>query len=161
MSYRWAALVLVLALCAMTPKNAAGQTQPQSSRGHSVKVGSKNPFNPDIHITILVPDSTTVNNRCVGDNGKHVVSARILNIFGQAVVVPQLFARGGDFTAIDQSLRGAAITNLSLSCGTYDAYWNGHQRNDLSRPESASGTYLVVVSIDGKQQDPVRIMFLK
>ena len=53
MFHRWAALVLVLALCAMTPKHAAGQHTQQSPREHSAGAFVKaypNPFNPQVFI---------------------------------------------------------------------------------------------------------------
>ena len=78
MFHRWAALVLVLALCAMSPKNAAGQTQSPKPRGTSgFGQNYPNPFNPDTKIQLFVGDTT---NNCANDRGQHVVSIEIRNI---------------------------------------------------------------------------------
>src|SRR6478752_8173564 len=90
MFHRWAALLLVLALCAMTPKNAAGQTQTQSPRGQKSGVFGKpwpNPFNPEIHIPVSV--DTTGGCRDASRQG-NVVTLRISNILSQEVAVPIL-----------------------------------------------------------------------
>ena len=85
MFHRWAALVLVLALCAMTPKYAAGQETQQTPRGHSAGAFGKpypNPFNPEVFIPFSV-DTTA----CTDGSQQHVVSIRILNILAQQVAI--------------------------------------------------------------------------
>ena len=60
MFHRWAALVLVLALWAMSPKNAAGQGNTATPRGHGAgALGNPypNPFNPEAHIPFTVGDA--------------------------------------------------------------------------------------------------------
>ena len=92
MFHRWAALVLVLALCAMTPKNAAGQST-QSPRGHSAKgkLGSNypNPFNPDTYLPFSVGPSG-----CVPGSGQYDVTMQLINVLGQLVAEPTLFGAG-------------------------------------------------------------------
>jgi hypothetical protein len=148
MFHRWAAPVLVLALCAMTPKHAAGQSQ--APRGHGVgKLGmtSKNPFNPDIHIHFSVGDENCVNEQ-------HVVSARILNILAQPVVVPVLYG-----TAAGSASPGQPVSNLTLGCGSYEMYWNGHMPG--TGREAPSGVYAVQIITDGKVTDSKKIYFAK
>ena len=122
MFHRWAALVLVLALCAISPKNAAGQTQSQTPRVHGAGgIGGNypNPFNPDTFILFTVGDQS-----CAGGSEQHVVSMRILNVLAQPVVVPTLSGGRGNTTSVPQSMQ-VPISNLRLGCGSYTAYWNG------------------------------------
>ena len=58
MHFRWAALALVLALCAVTPKSAAGQ---QDNRPRGRKLGTlgqnyPNPFKPDTFIPFTIEE---------------------------------------------------------------------------------------------------------
>jgi hypothetical protein len=158
MFHRWAALVLVLALCAMSPKNAAGQST-QSPRGHSAKgkLGANypNPFNPDTYLPFSVGDST-----CTPGSGQHVVSMQLVNVLAQPVVVPQLFGASpnSSLTSFPSALKGRAITNVTLACGEYVGYWDGRLANGR---EAASGVYGVVWSIDGVPQEPRKIYYKK
>lgn len=154
MFHRWAALVLVLALCAISPKNAAGQTQSQQQpRGHSAgKIGraSPNPFNPETYIGISVDAET-----CTDGSQQHVVTLRILNVLGLPVAFFQL--QGGSTTSttnVPSSLNGAFLSNLKLGCGNYMTYWTGNLPNGR---EAASGTYLVQLFVDGKLQGTTKI----
>jgi hypothetical protein len=144
MFHRWAALVLVLALCAMSPKNAAGQTP--SSRGHGAKgrVGSNwpNPFNPDTKINFSVDG-------CSSTTETHVVTIRLVNVLAQPVVFPWLYAGSGT-TTVSSALAGQPIQSMALPCGDYIAYWNGKIMN-VGR-EAPSGTYGVEIFIDGTKQ---------
>ena len=155
MFHRWAALVLVLALCAMSPKNAAGQTQSQSPRGHSagsLGKNSPNPFNPQTFITFGVDDQT-----CTDGSQQHVVTLRILNVLGQLVTYFQL--QGPPETAATATVgvpNGTLLSNVRLGCGFYRAYWTGNLPNGK---EAGSGTYLVQLMIDGKLGAPVRRMY--
>ena len=56
MFHRWAAPLLVLALCSMTAKNAAGQETKPREQGAKGTLGrnSPNPFNPDTKIRFSV-----------------------------------------------------------------------------------------------------------
>ena len=155
MFHRWAALVLVLALCAMSPKNAAGQTQSQPPRGHSagsLGKNSPNPFNPQTFITFGVDDQT-----CTDGSQQHVVTLRILNVLGQLVTYFQL--QGPPETAATATVgvpNGQLLSNVRLGCGFYRAYWSGNLPNGK---EAGSGTYLVQLLIDGKLGAPVRRMY--
>ena len=152
MFHRWAALVLVLALCAMSPKNAAGQSTQQQPRGHSAgSLGraSPNPFNPKTFITFAVGDTT---NHCVNDRQQHVVSMRVLNILAQQVAVPIIEM---DPNWASSTPATGPIHDLVLSCGAYQALWDGNVQG--TNKEAASGTYLVQFTIDGQPAGTLRI----
>jgi hypothetical protein len=160
MFHRWAALVLVLALCAMSPKNAAGQTQSQKPRGHSAGGGignnyPNNPFNPDTYIPFTVGDSS-----CAGASEQHDVTVRIVNILGQTVVFPILYgASSTSTTSLPSALNGRPITHVALSCGNYVAYWNG--KISPSGREAASGVYLVQLLVDNRPAGTKKIFYAK
>lgn len=154
MFHRWAAPVLVLALCAMTPKYAAGQEQ-QSPRGPGAgKLGRNypNPFNPDTKIPFSV--------ECSGNTTEtHVVTMRLLNILAQPVVTPVLLGPAANSTTgASSSLNGSPVTNLRLVCGAYEALWG----KDVARGrEPPSGTYIVQLFVDGKYSGSTRIYYRK
>jgi hypothetical protein len=154
MFHRWAALVLVLALCAMSPKNAAGQAQ-SMPRGHSAGgLGNNypNPFNPDTYIPFTVGDQS-----CAGVGETHVVTVRIVNIFGQVAVFPILSGPSTTSTTSGTSaLNGRPLKDLTLACGDYVAYWNGKTPRGQ---EAASGVYMVQIFIDGKLLPDTKKMF--
>jgi hypothetical protein len=132
MQFRWAALALVLALCAVTPKSAAGQ-QDSGPRGR--KLGTlgqnyPNPFKPDTFIPFTIED-------CNGPNGQRQVTLRIYNVLAQLVSVPQLY--------------GAArpLINMRLSCGAYQAYWDG--RVGRHRERASPGVYVYELMVDGQR----------
>jgi len=151
MFHRWAALVLVLALWAMRPKNAAGQgtTKP---RGHSAGAFGKpypNPFNPEIRIPFSVND-------CADAGQQRVVTIQIKNVLAQLVAIPVLEGVTSAVSSSSVSLDGRApIGRLRLACGDYSAYWSGNIQG--TNKEAASGIYLVVITVDGKVVDTVRI----
>jgi hypothetical protein len=140
---RWAALALALALCAFTPKYAAGQSSSSPPRGR--KAGSlgqnyPNPFNPETTIRFTIGDSSC------SDGGKpHVVSLTIYNILAQQVAIPVL--QGGASAVGAGGATGRPIYNLSLSCGDYVAYWNGKIGN--TNTEIPSGVYVYELVVDG------------
>ena len=147
MSHRWAALVLVLALCAMTPRNAAGQTG-STPRGHSAKGGLgqnyPNPLNPETTIPFTVGK---IEANCVGDSRLYTVSLRILNILVQEVAVPVLAGSSPTSTTnAPASLVGQPVRKLRLPCGAYNAYWNGKYAGTTR--EAASGVYIYQLFID-------------
>jgi hypothetical protein len=149
MFHRWAALVLVLALCAMSPKNAAGQTQSSKPRGTSGGIGNNhpNPFNPETNISFTVGDTT---NNCANDRQQHVVSMRIVNVLSQLVAIPILSTTATTATtSAPSALSGAPIANLRLECGaSYDAYWTGNVLGTTK--QAASGIYIVLLTVDGQ-----------
>jgi hypothetical protein len=158
MFHRWAALVLVLALCAMSPKNAAGQTQSQLPRGHSAgRLGSNypNPFNPYTWIKFGVGDES-----CANPGEQHAVTVRILNILAQPVVTPVLYGSSeGSTTSLSGSMSGQPISNLTMVCGAYVAFWDG--KVPATGREAASGPYLVQIFVDGKLVDTKKIFYAK
>src|SRR5258708_26987165 len=87
MYHRWAALALVLALCAMPTKQAAGQQSTSQSREHkqsgSLGQNYPNPFNPETAIPFEITN-------CEGAVGQHTVSIKIFNVLAHLVAVPIL-----------------------------------------------------------------------
>ncbi len=156
MFHRWAAQVLVLALCAISPKIAAGQTQSQTPRGHGAGgIGGNypNPFNPDTHILFTVGDPS-----CTGGSEQHVVSMRILNVLAQAVVTPKLEGGVANTTSVPPSMQ-VPIANLRLGCGNYSAYWDG--KIARTGREAASGVYAVQLFVDGVLVSTTKIYYAK
>jgi len=151
MFHRWAALVLVLALCAMSPKYAAGQTS--SSRGHSARgrVGANypNPFNPDTKIPFSIDG-------CASPTETHVVTVRLVNILAQPVAFPLLLTGSGG-TSVSSSLAGKQVLNLTLPCGDYVAYWDG--KVSATGREAPSGPYGVEVFVDNVKQPGTQKIF--
>src|SRR5438105_4473663 len=121
MFHRWAALVLVLALCAMTPRQAAGQTQSHQPRGHKGGIGQNypNPFNPETFIPFTVCDTVEDASGAIKDDGlQHAVTVEILNVLAQHVATPILQKpQAGSTTIVPSSAYQRPIKNLSLSCG--------------------------------------------
>ena len=138
MHHRWAAPALVLALCALSPRSAAGQrdSQPKAHKLATLGQNYPNPFKPDTFIPFTVDD-------CNGEGGQRTVSLRIYNVLAQLVSVPEL--KGA----------GRPLLNMRLSCGEYLGYWNG--RTHGGRP-AASGVYLYELVIDGQRH--ARKMFV-
>lgn len=159
MFHRWAALVLVLALCAKLPKNAAGQSQPKP-RGHGAGTLGRlypNPFNPELFIPFSVVDD---DGKCADGQQLHVVNVRILNILGQPAAVPGLQGpSSSSTTGTTNPLGGTPLSNLKLGCGAYTAYWDGKIPGTVR--EAASGIYLVQIYVDGKLTDTKRAFLRK
>jgi hypothetical protein len=136
MYHRWAALALVLALCAVPTKQAAGQqsgtTQPRGRKVGSLGQNFPNPFNPETRIPFAVD--------CDGSAGQHVVSLRIYNVLAQLVSVPLLEGEVGT---------GRPLATLTIPCGQYVAYWDGKVLG--SGREAASGVYLYELVVDGQR----------
>jgi len=158
MFHRWAAPLLVLALCAMSPKNAAGQSsqQPPREQGAKGKLGKNypNPFNPDTKIRFSV--------LCSGNSTTevHKVSMRIMNILAQPVVVPILLGPASIATSGATSLmNGSPLNNLMLGCGDYEALWDGKVQG--GGREAASGTYIVQFFVDGSLEGTKKIYYRK
>lgn len=154
MFHRWAALVLVLALCAISPKNAAGQST-QQPRGHGAKgrLGSNypNPFNPDTYLKFAVGEDG-----CTPGSGKYVVTMQLVNVLAQPVVDPVLWETSTAGSIGSQ--KGARIRNLTLACGEYVAYWDGRLPDGR---EASSGVYGVMLFIDGQPQFTKKIYYKK
>lgn len=155
MFHRWAAPLLVLALCAMSPKYAAGQEiqQPPREQGAKGKLGKNypNPFNPDTKIRFSV--------ECSGSSTSetHVVSMRVMNILAQPVVPPILYGPAPTVTSgATSSMNGSPLNDLRLGCGEYEALWPSSTVR-----EPASGTYIVQYFVDGKLAGTRRIYYRK
>ena len=149
MLHRWAAPALVLALCALVPEQAAGQSQsPGRKTVGGVGQNYPNPFNPETFFPLHIghpPDHAPGAEACAEDEGRqHVVSLKIYNVLAQLVAIPVLQANG-------EPLNGKA-----LACGDYTAWWNGHYLN--TGREVASGVYLYELVIDGQRSS--RKMFV-
>ncbi|HEY9229380.1 MAG TPA: hypothetical protein VIP11_22215 [Gemmatimonadaceae bacterium] len=158
MFHRWAALLLVLALCAMSPKTAAGQSQ-QAPREQGAKgrLGQNhpNPLNPDTFIPFGVADDV-----CTDGSQQHVVSLKLYNVLGQPVATPILYSAGRtSTTSIPSGLGGASLSNLRLGCGLYEAFWIG--KFDGSGKQAPSGTYLVRLFVDNKVAATTKIFVSK
>ncbi len=133
MFQRWAALALAVALCAMSPGSAAGQSSSAPPKGR--KLGTlgqnyPNPFRPETFIPFTVED-------CGGAGGHRVVSLRIYNVLAQLVATPIL--HGSD----------KPMASLRLSCGEYVAYWDG--RVARSRRLASTGVYVYELIVDGER----------
>ena len=132
MHFRWAALALVLALCALSPKSAAGQrdTQPRGRKLGTLGQNFPNPFKPDTYIPFSIDD-------CNGPNGHRSVTLRIYNVLAQLVAVPQLHGAG------------RPLVNIRLSCGDYLGHWDG--RVGRTGQHAASGVYVYELVVDGQR----------
>ena len=147
MFHRWAALGLVLAFWAMSPKNAAGQGTTKTPRGPgagAIGIPHPNPFNPEIHIPFVVGDAT-----CTDVGLQHDVSIQIRNLLSQTVAIPVLESAPSGGSVVSPSMGSQVpVTHLRLGCGAYSAYWSGNLMG--TNKEAASGTYLVLIIVDGK-----------
>jgi hypothetical protein len=156
MFHRWPALVLVLVVSAMMPKQAAGQQQQTPQKPSAGKFGRSwpNPFNPVVHTNFSVGSGSCA------PGETHAVTVRILNILAQPVVIPVLYGPSANSTSsASSSMNGSPISNLRLECGDYVSFWDGWVQ-DHSR-EAASGTYIVQLIVDGKLANSTRIYYRK
>jgi len=156
MSHRWAALVLVLALCAMTPRHAAGQTS-STPRGHKLsgklKQNYPNPFNPETTIPFSVEG-------CLDGSEQGTVSVRILNILGQLVAIPVFAGTDAASTvSVSSSLLKQKMSNLRLPCGSFKSFWDGN--NQANGKEAASGIYVYQLFVDGKLAETHKMAVVK
>ena len=156
MFHRWPALVLVLVVSAMMPKQAAGQQAQSPQKPSAGKFGKSwpNPFNP------VVNTSFTIGSGSCAPGETHAVTVRILNILAQPVVIPVLRGPAANSTSsASSSMNGSPLSNLRLECGDYISFWDG-KLEDHSR-EAASGTYIVQLIVDGKLTNSTRIYYRK
>jgi hypothetical protein len=158
MFHRWAALLLVLALCAISPKNAAGQSSSKPRGQGASGLGSyPNPFNPEVFFTVHVPKPDDV---CTDQNRQYAVTLKIYNVLGQPIATAQF--RGANpksTTPAPAGANGQLFSNLRLGCGEYLGYWSG--KMDGTGKEAASGVYIARQFIDGKPTDALRIFLSK
>jgi hypothetical protein len=155
MFHRWAALLLVLALCAMTPKNAAGQVSKPRGQGASGFGSYPNPFNPETFFKVPVKEDV-----CTDGSQQYVVTLKIYNVLGQAIATAQFRgANPNSTTPVPAGATGLLISNLKLGCGNYLGYWDG--KMDGTKKDAASGAYVARLMIDGKPADALRIFLSK
>jgi hypothetical protein len=157
MFHRWAALGLVLVLWAMMPKNAAGQGTTKAPRGPgagAIGIPYPNPSNPEFRLPFTVGDST-----CTDVGLQHEVTLEVKNFLGQTVAVPVLLMSAGNSPISVSADGNTPIAKIHLGCGSYTGYWGGKILG--STKDAASGTYLVVLTVDGKVKPPARIYLRK
>jgi hypothetical protein len=133
MIHRSAALALVLALGAITPGSADGQTSsppPRARKLATLGQNFPNPFRPETYIPFTVDD-------CEAPGGQRVVSLRIYNVLAQLVATPVLHGAG------------KPVAGMRLSCGDYLAYWDG--RVGKSRRVAAAGVYVYELVVSGER----------
>src|SRR5215475_15806083 len=144
MFHRRAALLYVLALCAMKPKNAAGQTQtPRGQAAGSLGKNFPNPFNPSTSIRFAVDTA----GGCFDGKRQHAVTLRVVNARSRPVAHFIVKGDSSSVTSVSSSLSGQRLDNLKLGCGLYLGVWDGNLPNGK---EAASGVYLAQLYIDGK-----------
>jgi hypothetical protein len=152
MFHRWAALVLVLAFCAMTPKNAAGQTEkPREQSAGSLGKNFPNPFNPSTSIRFAVDTA----GGCFDGRRQHAVTLRVVNALSRPVAHFIVKGDTSSITSVSLTLVGQRLDNLKLGCGLYVGFWDGNLPNGK---EAASGVYLAQLYIDGKLQGGQRML---
>ena len=166
MRHRLGAVVVLLALTALMPRDvSAQQSQPpqqqrtptplpqvqqqkpdssararrERSQGFSLGQNYPNPFNPETKIPFTLGDEA-----CTDPGRKYRVSLRIFNLLAQQVAVPVLLNAGGN--SVDGSR--VELQNVELPCGKYVAYWDGKYAG--TGREVASGVYLYRMEVDGK-----------
>jgi hypothetical protein len=155
MFHRWAALLLVLALCAISPKNAAGQQIKPRGQGASGLGSYPNPFNPEAFFNVPVKADG-----CTDLSRQFAVTLKIYNVLGQPIATAQF--RGANpksTTPAPPGANGQLFSNLRLACGEYLGYWNG--KMDGTGKDAASGVYIARQFIDGKSTDAIRIFLSK
>ena len=141
MMHRWAARLLVLALCALVVGQLSAQGGQQSSKdpaaASELKQNYPNPFNPETRI----PFSVGGYPNCVDPARRYRVSLRIFNVIMQQVAIPVL--QGGSSGVAG----GQPLSNLMLTCGEYTAYWDGKVAR--TGREAASGIYGYRLEVNG------------
>lgn len=136
MSRPWAALGLVLALCMIMPREASGQSS-KAANAPKMSQNYPNPFNPETWQPFVVGGFPT----CPDPSRLYRVSMRVLNMIGQVIAVPVMRGSSGGVSG------GTPLKNVSLPCGSYEAFWNGKVISNGR--EAASGIYWFVLEQDG------------
>jgi hypothetical protein len=148
---RWAAYGFVLALCALAPNFAGGQSaQPKKAAG-GFQQNYPNPFNPETTIPFSVGDVP-----CSDASRQHVVSIRITNVLTQPVAVPRL---QGTKDGMNSGQAGQLTTNLRLKCGSFEAYWDG--KDQRTKRSVASGLYTACLIVDGVRAACIEMLVTK
>ncbi len=128
----WAALGLVLALTAFMPRDARAQDSRDRKPKVSLGQNYPNPMNPETKIDFSVGDPPS----CTDNGAQYRVSLKIYNLLSQLVATPVL---QGPATPLD---------NVTVSCGSYTAYWDGKVQR--TGREAASGVYYYRLEVNGQ-----------
>jgi hypothetical protein len=135
---RWAASVLVLALCALTPRDGVAQSK-SPPKGGLVK-NYPNPFNPETSIQFTVGDEG-----CSDPSKQYSVTIRIYDQLVHEVANPILQVVSGGTGTAGQA--GRRVAGLKLTCGSYKAYWDG--KIQRSGRVIGSGQIIALLEVDG------------
>ncbi len=148
MKVRWAALLFVLALGALTPGTVRAQATPVNppappappapprSPGFELQQNSPNPFTQ----TTIIPFTLGDPPGCSDGGREYTVTLRIFNVLAQLMAIPVL--QTGEFA------NGQLLSGLALRCGNYIAFWNGNFLN-TTQPVPP-GVYLYRIEVDGR-----------
>lgn len=143
MKYRWVVLLLAVPLGALVPAVGFSQRDVTGSdvkrdrtSGSELRQNSPNPFVRETRITFTVGDYP----KCEDPGKTYRISLQIYNILSQVVGVPVL--QGGSGSVAD----GAALQNVTLTCGEYTAYWDA--KHVKTKQEVAAGVYIYRMEVD-------------
>jgi len=122
----WSLAILVLATCPIAAQER-GPPPPIELRENF-----PNPFFPSTTIPFVIHPG-------VCERGHQpLVSLKIYNVLVQAVAVPVL-----------HNLNGEPINDIHLSCGAYEAFWDGKFAD--GKREVTPGVYYAQLSVDGQR----------
>ena len=110
-------------------------------RNEPLQISGTSPFSQETTIPFRVGDA-----ECGVGTQRHVVTLRIYNILSQLVAIPTLV----DSVAGDppgDPVKPRELTNLTLSCGSYTARWDG--QHAPNHRQAAPGVYMYQLLIDG------------
>ena len=143
MFHRWAALVLVLALCAFRQRMRRGKrSRSPTSPESTVRGISERHFRIPSIRKLAFTSQSVIRLRVLMRVQHNVVTIQILNILAQQVAIPLL--EGPSTTATSTVAGGLGpVTNLRLACGDYVTFWDGNVA--ATGKEAPSGTYIVLL----------------
>jgi len=128
-SLRWPGWSLVFLSLGVGP--AAAQERGPPPRVE-LRENFPNPFFPSTTIPFVLHPEV-----CEGGH-QPLVSLKLYNVLVQAVAVPVL-----------HNLNGERLDNLHLSCGAYEAFWDG--RFSDGKREVTPGVYYAQLTVDGER----------
>jgi hypothetical protein len=132
---------MVLALCGLVPDDAAGQSQGRDQgqvNGAVLGQNYPNPFSRETTIPFTVGGGAA----CTDPGRQYRVSLRIFNVLAQPIAVPVMHG-GTSGAGVGQAAR-----NVTLTCGSYLAFWDG--TITTSGRDAAAGMYLYQLEVDGR-----------
>lgn len=135
MNRPWAALGLVLALCAMMPREASAQKAGSGRPGMTQNY--PNPLNPKT----LQPFTVGGYPNCPEPTKQYRITMQVRNVIGQIVSYPVL--QGGS----NGVPGGTPLKGVLLTCGKYEALWDEEHLGSGRAP--SSGVYIFVLDQDG------------